>query len=250
VKAIAAIFATREEAGNAGRELQRIGFAGQEVVILSPGDSPARVEAVPSEDAEQLGMGKAIGSVVGGAVGLSAGVLLGGLVLPGIGPVLAVTLGAAAVGVGGAVAGGIAGNAFEELMSRGLPKDELFFYEDALRRGDSVLIAFSDNDDYIASARGMLQRCGAEMIDAARDKWWIGLRDAEQSSYTGPDEFARDETLYRRGFTAALEPEARGRSYEEAAEYLETRYPEECGEDCFRRGFERGRDYYRHNVKE
>ena len=114
MKTIVGIFQTRQEATEAANLLRLAGFEGNNVIILSPGTSDAEVAAaVPTEDAEQPGMGKAIGSVVGGAVGLGAGALIANLLLPGIGPVLAVTFGAAAGGLGGAAAGAAAGGALE-----------------------------------------------------------------------------------------------------------------------------------------
>ena len=105
MKTIVGIFKTSQEATEAANLLRRAGFEGNKVIILSPGTSDSEVAAaVPTEDAEQPGMGKAIGSVIGGAVGLGAGALIANLLLPGIGPVLAVTFGAAAGGLGGAAA--------------------------------------------------------------------------------------------------------------------------------------------------
>ena len=96
MKTIVGIFKTPREAAEAANLLRRAGFEGNNVIILSPGTSDIEVAAaVPTEDAEQPGMGKAIGSVIGGAVGLGAGALIANLLLPGIGPVLAVTFGAA-----------------------------------------------------------------------------------------------------------------------------------------------------------
>ena len=179
--------------------------------------------AVPTEDAEQPGIGKAIGSVVGGAVGLGAGAMIANLVLPGVGPVLALMFGAAAGGLSGAVAGAAAGGALENVLSIGVPKDEIFFYEDALRQGRAVVIGLSEREDQIEAGRDVLDKAGAESLDAAREKWWIGLRDAEAIGYSKPEDFKQAETTFRCGFAAALEPAMRGRSFDEAAEYLRRR---------------------------
>jgi hypothetical protein len=245
MKSIVGIFETWQEAAQGANLLQTVGLDGRNVILLSPGASERDIQAaVPTEDAEQPGIGKAIGSVVGGAAGLSAGALLASLLLPGIGPVLAVTFGAALGGLGGAAAGAAAGGTLENLLSIGLPKDEIFFYEDALRQGRSVVIGLTESDDQIEAGRDALRKAGAETLDAAREKWWIGLKDAEETVYTTPEGFKDVETTYRRGFTAALEPGIRGQSFEAAGEYLQKNYPEFCREESFRRGFERGRHYY------
>jgi hypothetical protein len=246
MKTVVGIFKTRQEATTAANLLKAAGFEGNNVIILSPGTPDPDVEAaVPTEDAEQPGMGKAIGSVVGGAVGLGAGALIASLLLPGIGPVLAVTFGAAAGGLGGAAAGAAAGGALENILSLGLPKDEIFFYEDALRQGRSVVVGLSERDDQIEAGRDALAKAGAETLDAAREKWWIGLRDAEAAAYSGSEDFAQEEDSFRCGFSAALEPKMRGRSFDGAIEDLKLNYPDACQKQSFRRGFERGQNYHK-----
>jgi hypothetical protein len=245
VKTVVGIFKTQQEATKAANLLKAADFEGNNVIILSPGNSdPEVTAAVPTEDAEQPGMGKAIGGVVGGAVGLGAGALIANLLLPGIGPVLAVTFGAAAGGLGGATAGAVAGAALESVLSLGVPKDEVFFYEDALRQGRSVVVGLSEDDDQIEAGRAALQKAGAETVDAAREEWWIGLRDAEAVAYSKPEHFAQEENTFRSGFVAALEPAVRGRSFDQAVEYLSKNYPDAYRKESFRQGFERGRHYY------
>ena len=250
MKSIAGIFVAREAAAVAARELQADGFNGHDLILLTPDASPQDIASVPAEDAEQPGMGKAVGGVMGGALGLSTGAMIGSLLLPGIGSVLAVTFGAAAAGIGGAIAGAAAGGIFEDMLTRGVPKDEIFFYEDALRKNHTVLIAFSDDDEKIERARAGLRRHGAESTDAARQNWWIGVRDAEELQYRDCDHFQRDEDTFRQGFSAALEPDVRGQSFEEAAGYLKKNYPVCYEEISFRRGFERGQIYYEVYVTE
>jgi len=54
-----------------------------------------------------------------------------------------------------------------------------------------------------------------------------------------------DEPLYRQGFEAALQPATAGKSYAEALEFLQTRYPDGYREEAFRRGYARGQTYYK-----
>ena len=167
--------------------------------------------------------------------------------IPGIGPLTAIGIAAISLlgGVGGAVAGAAAGHALETAMSDGLPKDELFVYEDALRQGRTVLLVLAADDSQAAAVRPALAGAGAESVYAARDQWWIGLRDAEAEAYAVPGrEFMQDEALYRRGFEAALHAEAAGKPYPEVGGSLQARDAEVSGQDAFRRGYERGRIYY------
>ena len=70
----------------------------------------------------------------------------------------------------------------EEGLAHGLPHDELFVYEDALRQGRTVVIAFADDDDVAERGRQIMSDSGAETVDAARESWWIGLRSAEEKT--------------------------------------------------------------------
>jgi hypothetical protein len=170
------------------------------------------------------------------------------VLIPGIGPVTAIGLAAMSLLglVGGAVTGAVAGGALEDALANGLPKDELYVYKDALRRGRTVLIVLLEDENTAQEARAALAQAGAESLDAARAQWWIGMRDAEAEAYhaTGGD-FAKDEEMYRRGFEAALRAEAPGKPYEEAVRSLRGADADVCITDAFRCGYERGRAYMR-----
>jgi len=247
---VVGVFASSSQAEEAAARLRERGL--EQITLLTPDASQRTVEsAVPTEDMEQPGMGPAMGGVVGGALGVAGGLELGAaaatLLVPGVGPVVAVGLLAAAVlGAGGAAVGVAAGQALEHSLADGLPKDEVFLYEDALRQGKSVLICLVEDDDLAVAARGVMSLAGAETLDAARERWWIGLRPVEEEHYRADGhDFVQDEDHYRRGFEAALNPDFRGQRYEEAEERLRQRYARECDEFSFRRGYERGSNYYR-----
>jgi hypothetical protein len=247
---VAGIFNTQAEAEVAVEALRTAGVAEDRVSLLTPGTTQGQLDDVPTTETEQPGMGKAVGGVVGGALGVAGGLQLGAaaasLLVPGVGPVLAAGLiGAALLGAGGAATGAAAGGALEDSMARGLPHDELFVYEDALRRGRSVVLVVADDEVTEGIARDLFAEAGAESVDAARESWWVGLRDAEEAEYAvvGGD-FGADEPVFRRGFEASLHPSARARAYEEDAERLRDCFGSECEEPAFRRGYERGRRYH------
>jgi len=254
MKAVTGVFHSTTEAQRAIQSLKSLGLKHENINLLAPGASLRELEAVPTLETEQPGMGKALGAVVGGVSGAAAGPIGAALLsvaLPGIGSVVAIGLYAAALlGAGGAVAGAVAGGALENSVSDGLPKDELFVYEDALRQGRTVIIALADGEGQADVARQALADAGAEAIDAARKQWWIGLRDAEAEHYqaTGKD-FASDEKIYQRGFEAALHPEIRGKSFEEARDSLHQYYPSVHDQEAFRRGFDRGQRHYQRLIK-
>ncbi len=247
MEAIVGIFQDWQRAQKAAETLRASGLPADRVNLLTPGDPEGSARTrVSTSDTEQPGMGKAVGGVVGGVAGATAGMGLGAaaasLLIPGIGPVAAVGLVAAALfGVGGAIGGAAAGGALENAMSHGLPTDELYLYEDALRKGHSVVFAFADNDEQAASVRERLTASGAETLDAARENWWVGLRSGEAADYErSGGRFAQDEPVYRRGFQAALRPEHRGRNFDAARNSLAERHPDVAEHPAFRRGYERG----------
>ena len=251
MESIAGVFGSRESAVAAAGDLSRGGFPDDRINILYPNASEQQVHSLPTGEMEQPGMGKAMGGVVGGALGVAGGLQLGAAVasavVPGVGPVMAVGLAAAAVlGVGGAVGGAAIGSVADEKASHGLPADEIFLYEDALRQGRSVVFVQAQNEDEVNRARRLLALAGAESMDAAREAWWIGLRDAEQEHYSASGgSFEQDESPYRLGFEAALRKESRNKSYSEAAAFLQAEYGVASSSDAFRRGYERGREYQR-----
>jgi outer membrane lipoprotein SlyB len=228
--------------------IQREGISREKISVLTPDSSDRQIAAVPVSETEQPGMGAAVGALVGGALGsaggFGAGAALASLLVPGVGPVLVGGLvGLSLLGLGGAAGGAAAGEALEETVS-GLPRDELYVYEDALRQGRTVIIVQPIDDVQAEAARQGLLEAGAETIDAAREKWWIGLRSAEREGYASEGgAFEVDEPYYRKGFEAAQSPAVRGKSYEEALDYLTRRYQISAGNAVFRSGYERGRQY-------
>jgi hypothetical protein len=237
VATVTGVFRSRERAEHATVELRQTGL--RNINLLMPGDTASQVSAVPTTETEQPGMGKAVGGVLGGALGMAAGMELGAaaatILIPGVGPVLAVGLAAAAIlGVGGAVGGAAAGAALEKDSTIGLPADELFVYKDALKQGRSVILVEAGDDDEAAKANAILTTAGAESIDAAREEWWIGLRSAEKEHYHGVGgDFDSAEKDYRMGFEAACR---HGSDGSKAGADL-------VASEAYRHGYERGTAY-------
>jgi hypothetical protein len=244
---VVGVFANSSQAQDAVESLRDKGIG--QVTLLTPGEPKQEIEgAVPTEDMEQPGIGPAIGGMIGGAIGIASGMELGAaaasFIIPGVGPVMAAGfLGAALLGAGGVAAGAAAGHAFETSVADGLPKDELFLYEDALRQGRSVLIVWTEDQRDMAGE--IMKLTGAESLDAARERWWLGLRSAEEEHYRSKGrDFSTDEQSYRRGFEAALHADLRGKSYNAAFDELRARCGKECNETAFQLGYERGMIYH------
>src|SRR5690242_10195431 len=121
MKFVVGVFKSRSAAERAAAKLLPLGLSEDRVNILTPDVTTVERAQLPTQAAEQPGMGKAIGATVGGAIGLAATgslpAVLGSLFVPGVGPVLAISL---AGGILGAVAGGAAGGALESSTTEGL----------------------------------------------------------------------------------------------------------------------------------
>jgi hypothetical protein len=156
MQSVGRIFASYRDGERAAERLHARGFSADHVTILAPGPNPD-VSAIVTDEGERSGVGATIGGVVGGAAGAAGGMQVVAAMaagfIPGIGPVIAAgLLGAALVGATGA----IVGTAMEHAMANGLPKDEWLVYEDALRRGKTVIIALPNDEAQAAAAREVL----------------------------------------------------------------------------------------------
>lgn len=140
MKTVTGLFTSRDDAARAATALRAAGIPDRNVNFLAPAASARQLESVPTDEGEQPGMGKALGAVAG---------------------VIATAL----LGAGGAAIGG----ALENALSHGLPKDELFVYEEALRRGRTIVIVLVEDEATAERERDVLMGEGAESVDPARE---------------------------------------------------------------------------------
>jgi hypothetical protein len=255
MKGVTGVFRSALDAEQALAQFRELALPEDRLTLLTPSTSGSGhpIETVPIASTEQPGMGKAIGALVGGAAGLSGGPLLVAALVPGVGPITAIgLLGGAVLAAAGATVGAVAGDKTENFMTEGLPEDEIFVYEDALRKGHSVVIAMAKDESEAMRFRELFKTEGAESVDAAREQWWIGLRSAEEGHYSSHSrKFSNDEKFYRLGFEAALHARTRCKEYDQVLaemdskiEDIERGYPGMDAGEPFRKGYERGRDYY------
>jgi len=253
MQAVTGVFKSQEQAEDAVRQLKGLGIPDKRIGIVRPGTAPERLEAgVPITDTEEPGMGRAMGAAVGGAMGAAggatAGLAVASLMVPGIGPLLAFGMvGAALLGTVGAAAGSAVGDQVEEGLGEGIPHEDVYLYEDALRHGHTVLIAYADEGDQADNAGEAMRRAGAEDLDELRENWWQELREGESAHYTG--DFNEDEESYRRGYTAALHPQRRDREYADVEDELRTQYANTVLDRPFQSGYERGLNHPSRGVE-
>jgi len=261
MEAVTGVFATRSAAERALRDVHNTGIPSDKVTLLTPGTEDQvekEIQSVPTDATEQPGMGTAMGALLGGGIGLTGGSALMALV-PGVGPITAIgLLGAGVLGAAGATIGASAGGKIERDSYEGLPEDEIFVYEDALRKGHSVVIALAENEGLASLVRDLLHRDGAESVDAAREQWWTGLRSDEHAHYEASGRnFTDDEKFYRMGFEAALHARTRCMEFDQISgemnadlEDVQRQFPGAQVEEPFTRGFQRGREHYQRRCDE
>jgi hypothetical protein len=228
MKAVTGVFRSRSDADNAMAQMGSRGVAESKITLLTLETSQGN----PGGSGER--------SVLAARI-------------PGVGLVTAVgTLGRAVLETAGGKFESLADGKLEKLPTEDWPEDELFVYEDALRKGQSVLIVLHDDESEASQLRGLLSGKGAEATDAAREQWWIDLRSAESEHYSamGKD-FTKDEKFYRLGFESALHARMRCKEYDQVLsemavkiEEVEREHPGADVEEPFTKGYERGRDHY------
>ena len=230
MKSVAGIFTSRDAAESAVQHLASSGLTREHLTLLTPGSDTRRLAEMPVDEGEAPGTGAAIGAVTGIATGAGTGLPIGAavsLVVPGIGPILAFgLLGAALFGAAGAAIG----NALENTLTQGVPRDDLFVIEDALRRGQSVVVALVDDEMSAQRVRDAFRQGGALDLETARDRWWTALPEAERGRFDPVEEHA-----YRCGFEAAQWCENR--------ENVRPLHGDLVNDPAFRRGFDRGQDF-------
>ncbi len=76
-----------------------------------------------------------------------------------MGPVLAAS--AIALGVMGTVVGGAVGHQLDDTFSHGMPTDQLYVYQDALRKGRSIVVAMTEADTQAEQVRRLFTAFGS-----------------------------------------------------------------------------------------
>jgi hypothetical protein len=253
MQAVTGVFASQAKADHAIETLLSNGVVADKITLLTPGSRRIHAEPIPVVAGEQPGIGKAIGAAIGAAGGITGGSILAAAIIPGVGAVTAVgLLGAAILGAAGAGAGAVAGASLENSRTEGLPEDEIFVYEDAMRKGRTVVIVLAEDADSAESLRAVLKSKGAETVDAARHQWWIGLQSAEREHYSiSGRNFGTDEQFYRRGFEDAQHARTRCKEFDQVSaemesnlEDLQNQFPGVDLAEAYTRGYQRGREYY------
>jgi anti-sigma B factor antagonist len=156
------VFASRDHAETAVKELRELDVPEESMVFLTRSESEAKTIAKQ--------FGAYVGGFVGGAVGMSTGVVAATLLLPGIGTVFMLGIGAAAL-LTGAGAGGGAGVAIAAPHDADEPKpttaekcsEDVAFFREVLKEGRSLIVVRTESQHLATSACEVLDRLGLGM---------------------------------------------------------------------------------------
>ncbi|HUA61622.1 MAG TPA: hypothetical protein VML19_22875 [Verrucomicrobiae bacterium] len=240
---IVGVFERPNYAQAALRYLRILGLDRHRATLAGPANA-AELAGVPLDASEQPGMAGTFAALLGGGIGLAAGLAFGcalaNTILPGSAAVTVGSLAGIALGLSGAIAGSACGALVDRAAQDGLPSDELFIYEDALRQGRSTLTCFADTELEGEEMRRALEHADAESIDWARHCPWAGLQDVERLHYVPPaPELRRPPDHFRKGLEASVEPEFSGKPWDQVVYRLAEEY-RDWYEPAFRDGFDRG----------
>lgn len=238
---VSGIFESTVSARHAADRLRELGVPADKIKVLPPGLPASEIlSAIPVEDTERAGMGIALGAVVGGA----AGMVVSFFFAPKAG-FFPVEAGRVFFTLAAAAGGALVGRRLERVATEGVPHDDLHLVDEALRQGESVVIAIPESHEQAVAVRDALDASGAESLSAAHESWWLGLRETEKGEYESKygQRFEIAEPAFRAGFAAALQRRFRGRLFEAVANELYQLHGSEAREADFRRGYERGQAY-------
>jgi hypothetical protein len=162
--AVFGIYPTHGAVDGAVEALRASGFRNTDISVLFPENVGTKdfAHEKGTKAPEGATTGGTTGAIIGGALGWLAGV--GALAIPGLGPFIAA--GPIMAALAGAGAGGVAGGVVGALIGMGIPEYEAKRYEGRVKKGGILLSVHSDNSDWTARAKRILEQTGAEDISS------------------------------------------------------------------------------------
>jgi anti-sigma B factor antagonist len=170
------IFASRDNAEEAVKELRKREVPEESIVFLTRSENEAKTVAKE--------FGAYVGGFVGGATGMTTGVVAATLLLPGVGAVFALGFGAAALlGIAGAGAGATVSSAAAHDAETPQPtpaeksSEDIAFFHEVLKEGRSLIVVRTESRDLATSACAVLDRLGIGMQGRAPVKMQTATRE-------------------------------------------------------------------------
>jgi hypothetical protein len=177
-RTVVGLFARREEADAAIRDLKAAGFTDRQVGVALQDREEQRelLESTGAREAEGAAAGAVSGGIIGGLIGL-----LGSLLIPGVGPVVVGgVLASTLTGVGiGAATGGVIG----ALMGMGVPESDARHFDQGLRSGNALVTV--DAGARTSEALAILERNGMDFGPSGTGRYGAFDRAAASAGAIG-----------------------------------------------------------------
>lgn len=165
-KIVTGVFRNRIDAERAFDYLHAHGYSDSEIDVLM--SDKTRASYYPASEKHEAGTMAQEGMGIGGAIGTAVGAALGAVVaigtsiaIPGLGLVVAGPIAAALAGGGaGAATGGLIGL----LVGAGITDENAQAYQEALRRGGTVIGVCPHNDDHASMIQKKFKDLNGENV--------------------------------------------------------------------------------------
>lgn len=163
-RTVVGLFRDSDEAQAALQDLESAGFTREHLNLVAYDGSGQYTDLV--KQGSELGSNTTKGAAAGGVAGLLIG--LAAVAIPGVGPIVAA--GPIAAALAGAGVGVATGGMLGALADMGVPGHEAKYYQEAIRRGGTLLIVRAD-EDLAERAQSTLDRHGAIDVDQHSAEW-------------------------------------------------------------------------------
>src|SRR5215203_306556 len=164
-RTVVGLFRDSNEAQAALHDLEGAGFTREHLNLVAYDGSGQYTDVV--SQGNELGSNTTKGAAAGGIAGLLIG--LAAVAIPGVGPILAA--GPIAAALAGAGVGAATGGMLGALADMGVPGHEAKYYQEAIRRGGTLLVVNAGSEDMAERAQSTLDRHGAIDIDEHSAAW-------------------------------------------------------------------------------
>lgn len=166
-KAVICVARSQAQAESIVGQLQRAGFATNDISVLFPSKSGTRdfAHEFNTKAPEGAIAGVGAGGVLGGTLGVLAGI--GALAIPGLGPFIAA--GPLMAALSGAAAGAAVGGVAGALIGMGIPEIEAKRYEGKIKGGNILISVHTENSEEQKKAKALLETAGADDVSSTSE---------------------------------------------------------------------------------
>lgn len=175
MKTVSGVFPSIPDLERAARELKELGVPDEAISVIAGDDANRHREYLEKSKhaARTAGAAAASGASFGGGVGIVASLVA--LAIPGVGPIIAG--GAIATVLTGLGIGAAGGGLIATFHNMAVPHEQAPLYEEAVRRGELLLVAQVDETLELQAADVMATN-GARKVEDLVDTWktqgWSG----------------------------------------------------------------------------